>query len=641
MASTKYAVKPHIIMELVTRTFDLLERYRNFYKKKDALAAKEQGVWKTYSSEEYIQNANHFSLGLLSLGLKKEDKIAIISNNRPEWNFADMGMSQAGIISVPVYPTISATDYEYILNHSKPKIILISDKSLYQKLCPVIQKIKAIQKVYTFDKETGAEHWSAIIQAGKHNAPHYQRELTNIKHSILPEDIFTLIYTSGTTGHPKGVMLTHKNIVSNFISTSHAHPFGQHHRSLSFLPLSHIYERMMNYHLQYKGISIYYAENMATIADNLKEVQPKLIITVPRLLEKMYDRIIGKGKELPFIKRKIFFWAVDTGLQFSMENKSWFYNQKLKIANALIFKKWKEALGNVEVIVSGGASLQPRLEKIFWAAGFKILQGYGLTETSPVVAVNNLTTNEIRLGTVGPVLEHVDVKISPDGEILCKGPNIMKGYYKENKLTEQSIDKDGWFHTGDIGSFVDNKYLKISDRKKEIFKLSSGKYIAPQIIENKFKESIFIEQLMVVGENQKFAAALISPNFHHLHNWAYHNKIEFRDNADLIKNPEVLKLYRKEIAEFNKALGKTEQIIKFKLVHEEWGPDTGELSPTLKIKRNVLNERYRNIINEIFGTEEEQHQTMFNTLTNGIRTGIKASIKTGKKITGTFNSSKI
>ncbi len=392
----------------------------------------------------------------------------------------------------------------------------------------------------------------------------------------------------------------------------------------------------MNYHLQYKGISIYYAENMATIAENLKEVQPKLIITVPRLLEKMYDKIIGKGKELPFIKRKIFFWAVDTGLQFSLENKSWFYKQKLKIAKALIFKKWKEALGNVEVIVSGGASLQSRLEKIFWAAGFKILQGYGLTETSPVIAVNNLTTNEIKLGTVGPVLENVEVKISSDGEILCKGPNVMKGYYKEKKLTAETVDKNGWLHTGDIGSFVDDKYLKISDRKKEIFKLSSGKYIAPQIIENKFKESIFIEQMMVVGENQKFAASLISPNFHHLHNWAYNNKIEFRDNAELINNPEVLNLYRKEVAEFNKALGKTEQILKFRLVHEEWGPDTGELSPTLKIKRNVLYERYKKIINEIFGSEDEQTQSMFNTLKKGIRTSIKTSLETGKKITGTF-----
>ncbi len=623
-------------MELVTRTFDLLERYQYFFKKDNALAAKENGVWKTYSTEEYIQHANHFSLGLISLGLKKDDKIAIISNNRPEWNFADMGMSQAGIISVPVYPTISTTDYEYILNHSKPKIILISDKSLYQKLCPVIRKIKTIQKTYTFDKETGAEHWSAIIETGKQNAASYQCDLTDMKHSILPEDIFTLIYTSGTTGPPKGVMLTHENIVSNFISTSHAHPYGKQDRTLSFLPLSHIYERMMNYHLQYKGISIYYAENMATIAENLKEVQPKLIITVPRLLEKMYDKIIGKGKELPYIKRAIFFWAVNTGLQFSLENKSWFYKQKLKIANALIFKKWKEALGNVEVIVSGGASLQSRLEKIFWAAGFKILQGYGLTETSPVIAVNNLTTNEIKLGTVGPVMENVEVKLSDDGEILCKGPNVMKGYYKEKKLTAKSVDKDGWLHTGDIGSFVDDKYLKISDRKKEIFKLSSGKYIAPQIIENKFKESIFIEQMMVVGENQKFAASLISPNFYHLHNWAYNNKIEFRDNAELINNPEVLNLYRKEVSAFNKALGKTEKIFKFRLVHEEWGPDTGELSPTLKIKRNVLYERYRKIINEIFGSEDEQTQSMFNTFKKGIRTSIKTSLETGKKITGTF-----
>lgn len=374
------------------------------------------------------------------------------------------------------------------------------------------------------------------------------------------------------------------------------------HRALSFLPMSHVYERMLNYHFQYKGISIYYAENMGTIAENAKEIKPHLFATVPRLLERVYDRIIGKGKDLPYLKKQIFFWAVNLGLCFDVNRKrGWWYNYRLKIANKLIFSKWREALGgNLEIMVSGSASLQPRLARVFWAAGIHVLEGYGLTETSPVIAVNNLATNEIMFGTVGPVIDDVEVKIADDGEILCKGPNVMLGYYKEPGLTSEAIDKDGWFHTGDIGEMVGNKFLKITDRKKEIFKLSSGKYVAPQVIENKLKVSFFIEQTMVVGENEKFASALISPNFPFLHEWASRHDIKFRDNLELINNKDVIERFQKEVNEINANLGDHEKVKRIRLVEEEWSPQTGELSPTLKLKRKPLHERYDNILKEIY-----------------------------------------
>jgi len=415
-------------------------------------------------------------------------------------------------------------------------------------------------------------------------------------------DLVTLIYTSGTTGNPKGVMLNHQNLVSNVKSTIGVHRNGPEARCLSFLPLCHIYERMLNYHFQYKGISIYYAENMGTIVNDLKDIKPELFSTVPRLLETVYDKIIGKGKDLSAAKKQIFFWAVNLGMKFKMQGKnSWFYKRKLKIADKLIFTKWREALGgNVNVIVSGGAALQPRLATIFWAAGIHVLEGYGLTETSPVIAVGNLITDEVMVGTVGPVIKDVEVKIADDGEILCKGPNIMMGYYNKPELTAEAIDKDGWFHTGDIGKIIDNKYLKITDRKKEIFKLSNGKYVAPQVIENKFKESFFIQQLMVVGENQKFTSAIISPNFEFLHNWCSIHGVKYRDNEALVQIPEVITRYQKEVNLINKDLAFHEQIKRFRLVCKEWAPGTGELSPTLKLKRNHLHKKYAHILEEIF-----------------------------------------
>ncbi len=593
----------------ITRTFDILENYKSAYSgKQDAFVGKEKGFWKKYSSDDYVNNAYDISFGLFALGLKKGDKVATISNNRPEWNFMDMGMSQAGIIHVPIYPTISNEDYNYILNHCDPKLVIVSDNILYQRIQPIASKISGIKDIYTFNEIEGVKSWKDIVETGKKNRNKYNDALKNIKESIKPDETVTLIYTSGTTGHPKGVLLSHNNIVSNIKAVSKVFHFNETHRTLSFLPINHIFERTVNYYFQNNGLSIYYAENLGTIADNLREVKPHLFITVPRLLEKVYDKIIAKGKELEGIKKQIFFWAVGLGLRYKLNRENgWFYHMKLKIADKLVFTKWREALGgNIELIVSGGAALQSRLTRIFNAAGITLIEGYGLTETSPVIAVNNITTNEIKIGTVGPPLNGVEVKISDDGEILCRGPNVMLGYYKNDELTNQVIDGEGWFHTGDIGIFENNKYLKITDRKKELFKLSSGKYVSPQVIENKFKESIFIEQIMVVGENQKFASAIISPNFTLLHSWCSANGINYTNNKDLIRNEKVIQIYNMEINNLNKQLGQAEQIKRFRLVQDEWSPLTGELSPTLKLKRKFLIEKYSNILKEIFSIPSDQ-----------------------------------
>jgi long-chain acyl-CoA synthetase len=590
----------------VKRTFDILEYALKTHDKEVALAGKVNKKWETYSNYEYKEIATSFSYGLLAMGLKPGDKIAMISNNRPEWNFADMGMGMAGIINVPIYPTLSIEEYKYIFNHAEPKLLLLSDQNLYKKLKPLADDAVSITEVYTFNKVDGAKNWKEITDLGKKNSGRYKDELEKIRAGIKKEDMVTLIYTSGTTGLPKGVSLNHWNLVSNALATTKVHPFGPESKSLSFLPLCHIYERMLNYHYQYKGISIYYAESMGTIVDDLKDVKPDLFSTVPRLLETVYDKIIGKGKDLPGMKKRIFFWAVNLGMKFRLHGQnSWFYKQRLKVADKLIFSKWREALGgNTKIIVSGSAALQPRIATIFWAANISILEGYGLTETSPVIAVNNYNTDEIMIGTVGPVIEDVKVKIAEDGEILCKGPNVMLGYYKDPEMTKEVIDTEGWFHTGDVGSLIDGKYLKITDRKKEIFKLSNGKYVAPQIIENKFKESFFIQQLMVVGENEKFASALISPNFEFLHNWCFLHKVKFRDNEELIKIPEVVARYQREVNEINKDLAFHEQIKRFRLVCDEWSIASGELSNVLKLKRKNIYEKYDHILREIYSVAD-------------------------------------
>jgi len=585
------------------RLFDLIYYIReNYPGKENVIAGKENGSWRKYSIDEYIELAEYTSYGLNEIGLKKGDLVVTISNNRPEWNIIDMAMCQAGIIHVPVYPTISADDYSYIFKHCEPRLIIVSDKSLFEKVSPIAKEVSSILDIYTINEIKNCNNWKEIVDKGRKNAEKWESTLKDTMNSIKPDDLATIIYTSGTTGNPKGVMLSHRNIISNVKASAKAHNLGAESKSVSFLPLSHIYERMINYHFQYKGISVYYAENMGTIIDNLKEIKPEIFSAVPRVLEKVYDKIITTGKNLKGIKKIIFFRAVKLGLKYQRNNANgWFYNFRLKIARKLVFNKWHEALGGkAQIIISGSAALQARLSQIFGAVGIELLEGYGLTETSPVISVNVPATNEIVFGTVGPVLEGVQVKIAEDGEILCKGPNVMLGYYKSPDLTNEVIDSEGWFHTGDIGTFVQEKYLKITDRKKEMFKLSSGKYIAPQVIENKLKESMFIEQVMVIGENEKFASAIISPNLPFLHNWASLHHIDFKDNPELIQNPDVINRFQREVNNINKNLGTAEQIKRFRLVGEEWGIPTGELSPTLKLKRKFLANKYTAQISEIY-----------------------------------------
>ena len=584
----------------VTRIFDLLERYAEKFQKEDALAGKEEGEWIKYSTKSYIDISNYISFGLLALGVNKGDKIATITFNRPEWNFLDMGISQVGAVHVPIYPTISEADYKYILNHAEVKYVFVAGEDLYRKIENILPEVPSIIDIYTFKNLHGFKHLNELIRLGWENPN--KEKLDLLKTSILPEDLATIIYTSGTTGIPKGVMLSHTNIISNFKAVAHIPPIGPEGKALSYLPLCHIYERMLNYMYQYLGISVYYAENMGTIADNIKEIKADILSTVPRLLEKIFDRIIHKGRKLKGVKKEIFFWAVNLGLKYEFNNANGLvYKYKLKIANMLVFNKWREALGdNIKVIVSGGAALQPRLARIFWAAKMPVLEGYGLTETSPVIAVCHFGHNGVKFGTVGPVLQGVKVKIADDGEILCSGPSIMSGYYKDPELTKTVIDDDGWFHTGDEGQIEETGQLKITGRKKEIFKTSFGKYVNPGKVEDILKESSFIDNIMVVGENQKFAAALIVPEFSDLKSWCENKAIPFTTNTEMIHNPLVKKKFQKEIDKYNGLLGETEQIKRYEIMDSEWSTSTGELTPTLKLKRNYINKKYKNIIDKMF-----------------------------------------
>ena len=587
-----------------TRTFDILERGIEIYNGRTVLASKQNGVWVEFNIHAYAENSNNLSYGLLALGLKSGDKVATISNNRPEWNFVDMAVCQLGMVHVPIYSTISNDEYKHILSHSESKIIFVENKALYEKLQPIAAEISNIIGIYTFVKAEGIGFWEDIANNGKSLANQYIDDVKRIKETVKPNDIASIIYTSGTTGLSKGVMLSHENFLTNVIATSPRLPLTAGDKTLSFLPLCHVLERMVNYIYQYTGMTIYYAESMATIGDNIRELNINAFCAVPRVLEAVYDKIIAKGKDLSGIKRKIFFWAVKLGLRYEFDNKNgWFYDIQLKLAQKLVFSQWLIALGgNMKLIVSGGAALQPRLARVFWAAGIPVLEGYGLTETSPVISVNHFQEpNSVKFGSVGPILENVTVVIADDGEILMKGPNLMLGYFKDEDLTKQAIDEDGWFHTGDIGRVDDNRFLVITDRKKEIFKMSSGKYIAPQVIENKVKESFFIEQAMIVGENEKFVSALVSPNFSFLHDWCSRHKVHFENNKDLIAKPEVIARYQKEINSINKLLGEFEQIKRFRLVTEQWSSQTGELSPTLKLRRKILYDRYEPVLEEIFG----------------------------------------
>lgn len=592
----------------ILRTFDIVGKIATNFPKDDILAVKRNGIWEKFSSSAYREFVDNFSYGLLALGVKKGDKIFTISNNRPEWNMMDMGMAQVGAVHVPVYPNNSNDEYQHILAHSDARFAIVSSKEFYEKILPLTKEIPNIEKVFVIDPILGLPNWNEILELGKKNQkPELLKEVAG---SIAPTDLVSIIYTSGTTGLSKGVMLSHHNFLSNVKASIHLLPVDHTGRFLSFLPLCHVFERMVNYLLQYQGVSVYYAESTDTIGDNLREVTPDGFAAVPRVIEKLFNKLLLKGKELSGIKKALFFWAVNLGLKYELNGENgWFYEFKRKIADKLIYSKWREALGGkTKLVISGGAALQPRLARVFCCAGIKIQEGYGLTETSPVIAVNHSEWPDMRFGTVGPLLSNVQVKIADDGEILMKGPSLMMGYYKDPVKTAEVIDADGWFHTGDIGELQDRNILKITDRKKEIFKLSTGKYVAPQVIENIFKESQFIEQIMVVGADEKFTAAIIGPAFHFLNGWAFLHNVKYRDSKALIQHPKVIERYQEEIDRINKTLNPHEQIKHFALTCTEWTPETGELSPTLKLRRNVVKNKYRVLFDRIYGyTDSEGH----------------------------------
>ncbi len=589
-------------MEL-ERLVDLPQWVNENFPKEKLFSVKRNGTWESFSSRDYIKNSNLVSLGLLAMGLKPGDKVTTVSNNRPEWNFADIGIMQMGAVHVPIYPTISRNDYVHILKHSESKLLLVSDESHFERASEIVQSENLDIEIYTFDEVEGAKNWSEILRKGEEFDSQKGRDLLKSKKdAILKDDVATIIYTSGTTGNPKGVMLSHWNLISNVTVDRNLTIVKKDDKCLSFLPLCHVLERNGNYMFQYFGASIYYAQGINTISEDLKDVKPDFFITVPRLLEKIYDRINAMAKNLPLYKKIVFYWAIGNGKRFSYEKDlRFYYGLKIKIARKLVFSKWLEALGgNIRWIVTGGAPLQERLERIFRAAGLRVQNGYGLTETSPIISANRFMPPEFKFGTAGTVIEGVSVKLADDGEILVKGPNVMKGYYKDEELTKSVFDEEGWFHTGDVGRFVDDKFLIITDRKKELLKTSGGKYVAPQVVENKFKESNFIEQIMVVGEGEKFVSAIIFPDFTFLHNWCAIRKLNYSSNAKLIKMKEVLERFQQEIDRFNEHFGQVEKIKKFVLTSEEWTLENNCLSPTLKLKRNVLQKKYKKEIMSMY-----------------------------------------
>jgi len=590
----------------VRRSFDILANQLATFPKADALAAKFNGHYVPLSSQQVQDQANLVSLGLLALGLKKGDKVAIISMNRPEWLLADFGIAQIGATSVPMYPSITVEDYKYIFTDAGVRAVFVADKHLYDKVKEATAGLNIpAENVFTFDKVAGARPFEELLTLGRQGNP---ADLEPLKAAVQPDDLLTLIYTSGTTGSPKGVMLSHDNLLSNCHNSARYVPVGKDDKALSFLPLCHIFERMVTYLYMIHGVSIYYAESMETIADNLREVHPSIFTTVPRLLEKVYDKIVAKGHEQTGIKHKLFFWALDLGLKYDTQKDQGFvYNTELALANKLIFNKWREALGgNLRCIVSGGGALQPRLARVFWAAGIRVMEGYGLTETSPVIAVNGYERENNMIGAVGPLIDNMEVKIAADGEILTKSASVMKGYYNQPELTAETIDQDGWFHTGDIGEFVNGRFLKITDRKKEMFKTSGGKYIAPQVIENKVKEDPFIEQMMVVGADRKFPAALIIPAFDELKKWAAKNSVTAQSNADLVKDEKVVKFYHELMQKYNQGFAQWEQVKKEVLLPELWTVESGEMTPTMKVKRKVITEKNQAVIEELYTRAEKE-----------------------------------
>lgn len=594
-------------MEL-KRLFDSIDYQLSRFPKEDMMVEKKDGKWQPYSTVKVKEIVDALSTGLLSKGfsgndmsIEAADKIAIISNNRPEWVFTDLAVQQTGAILVPIYPTTNSIELEFILKDSAVKAIFVSNQELLFKVRNVSDRLPELKCIYTFDKIEGAENWTSLLSYDQNLA----KKVATVKAAVSPKHVATIIYTSGTTGTPKGVMLSHENIYTNLMFTKESFPFpdAPNLKVLSFLPLNHIFEKMATYIFMFSGISIYYAESMETIAENMREIKPDGFTTVPRLLEKVFEKIMSKGNELTGVKRKLFFWAVNLAEKYdNLESGGLWYNTQLALANKLVFSKWRQALGgNVSFIVSGGAACQVKLLRIFNAAQIPVYEGYGPTENSPVISANRRKpfVNQAKFGTVGPPISGIDVKIAEDGEILVKGPTVMVGYYKRPDLTAETVI-DGWLHTGDIGVWEDGKFLKITDRKKELFKTSGGKYVAPQPIENKLKESIFVEQVIVVGAERKFVGALIVPAFPMLREWMRENSIPFESNEEAIKESKVIALYKDLIDSFNKYFNPVEQVKKFELLPKEWSVETGEMTPKLSLKRKVVLEKYKTTVEKIY-----------------------------------------
>jgi long-chain acyl-CoA synthetase len=589
-------------MNDITRIFDFPYHQQKNHNIPDSLVTKYGDTWVKTSTNEYVNKANAISRGLLRLGIQKEEKIAVIATrNRTEWHILDIGILQTGAQNVPIYPTISEEEYEYILSHCGAAYCIVSDTEVLDKVNQIRKNLPNLKDIYSMDEIPGVKNWSELLVLGKDDSN--QIDLDRRKDSIRAKDLATIIYTSGTTGQPKGVMLSHENIVSNVLGSEKRIPFhaGQT-RAMSFLPICHIFERMVVYLYQYYGVSIYFAESIDKIGDNIKEVKPNVMTVVPRLLEKVYERIYAKGSELAGISKKLFFWAIDLGNRYEPYGKNgWWYEFQLSIARKLIFSKWKEGLGgNLDLLVSGSAAMQLRLIRMFAAANMPVMEGYGLSETSPVIAVNDMRNHNFKIGTVGKAIDNVEVKIAEDGEILCKGPNVMMGYYNDPLKTAEAIT-DGYFHTGDIGEIDSEGFLKITDRKKEMFKTSGGKYIAPQLLENAMKQSRFIEQIMVIGEGEKMPAAFIQPNFGFIKEWAKLHKVAVGEsNGEIASNSEVIKRISEEVEKINEKFGNWEKIKKFELTPETWSIDGGELTPTLKLKRKIIIQKYKKLYEKIY-----------------------------------------